>query len=252
LFQDLALTLFFTPDDGQRRHHLNFELFTAEALARWQAGASTRLTNFGAGMLVARDGDPHTGERLWRGPLLVGQEYFLAVQNGTEVTVDYWLFQADISHPQLGAEAVPAVEPPPGPGTSPRQVLSLQSGRHQGRLAPGQQRWYSFSSPNLEQEFFEPMALTMVVTPAADQQLQVLNFEIFTAAGAAQGVNVGAGGIVVRDQNPLTGERFWSGWLVDGQPYYLRVSNGSQLPVDYWLFTGDLYQPELSPLPAGS
>jgi hypothetical protein len=100
-FYTLKFTLFFTPDDGQRRHQVNFQLFTAEAVERWGRGETDRLTNFGAGMLLARDGDPNTGERLWRGTVMDGQTYFLLIENGTTIDIDYWLFDDDIEHPEL-------------------------------------------------------------------------------------------------------------------------------------------------------
>lgn len=100
-FYTLKFTLFFTPDDGQRRHYVNFQLFTAEAVARWRRGEADRLTNFGAGMLLARDGDPNTGERLWQGTVMDGQTYFLLIENGTAVEIDYWLFDDDVEHPEF-------------------------------------------------------------------------------------------------------------------------------------------------------
>jgi hypothetical protein len=103
-FHTRKFTLFFTPDDGQRRHHVNFELFTSKEVERWWHGEEEGLHNFGAGMLLARDGDPHTGERLWRGTVLNGETYFLVIENGTDTEIDYWLFDDDIEHPQLGVK----------------------------------------------------------------------------------------------------------------------------------------------------
>lgn len=101
-FQSRKFTLFFTPDDGQRRHHVNFELFTSQAVESWWRGEEEALLNFGAGMLLDRDGDPSTGERLWRGTVMSGETYFLVIENGTETDIDYWLFDDDIEHPELG------------------------------------------------------------------------------------------------------------------------------------------------------
>lgn len=101
-FQNLTFSLFFTPDDGNRGHRVNFKLFPARAVEMWRHGETDQLINFGAGMLVSRDGDDHTGERLWSGTVIKGETYLLAVENGTEVTIDYWLFDADINHPEFG------------------------------------------------------------------------------------------------------------------------------------------------------
>ncbi|MCB0163462.1 MAG: hypothetical protein KDI79_04495 [Anaerolineae bacterium] len=114
-FQDLSFSLFYTPDDGNR-HNVNFQLFTTAEVNAWLSG-SGRLNNFGAGMLVSRDGDPLTGERLWRGNVLRGDSYFLAIENGSEGEIDFWLYDQDISNPLLGptedAAAALAHEPTP-------------------------------------------------------------------------------------------------------------------------------------------
>ena len=103
-FHTRKFTLFFTPDDGQRRHHVNFELFTSREVERWWRGEEEALLNFGAGMLLDRDGDPNTGERLWRGTVMNGETYFLVIENGTETEIDYWLFDDDVEHPELGVK----------------------------------------------------------------------------------------------------------------------------------------------------
>lgn len=102
-FQDLSFSLFFTPDNGNRRHRVNFQLYTAGEVEAWQRGNGS-LNNFGAGMLVSRDGDPNTGERIWRGNILRDDKYYLAIENGSEVDIDFWLYDQDIINPQLGAE----------------------------------------------------------------------------------------------------------------------------------------------------
>jgi len=43
-------------------------------------------------MLVSRDGDDSTGERIWQGPLIKGDTYLLAVSNESDVEIEYWLF----------------------------------------------------------------------------------------------------------------------------------------------------------------
>jgi len=43
----------------------------------------------------------------------------------------------------------------------------------------------------------------------------------------------------------MTGERFWTGWVIDRTLYYLRVRNGTDYQMDYWLFTDNVYNPEL-------
>lgn len=96
-----SFSLFFTFDDGQRSQRVNFKLFPARAVEMWQRGESSQLVNFGAGQLVSRDGDPNTGERIWRGVVLQGETYLLAVENSSEVEIDYKLFEGDIIHPDV-------------------------------------------------------------------------------------------------------------------------------------------------------
>jgi hypothetical protein len=100
-FVELSFTLFFTPGDGERGQQVHFELYPAQALAQWQRGETAQLVNFGAGSLVSRDGDPNTGELIWRGVILRDETYLVAIENGSAMQVDYWLFEGDIEHPQL-------------------------------------------------------------------------------------------------------------------------------------------------------
>ncbi len=99
VFIEQSFSLFFTPDDGNRSHRVNFKLFPTQNVEMWQRGEIDQLVNFGAGELVSRDGDPNTGERIWRGVVLQGETYLLAVENGSEVEIDYRLFEGDIIHP---------------------------------------------------------------------------------------------------------------------------------------------------------
>jgi hypothetical protein len=70
--------------------------------------------------------------------------------------------------------------------------------------------------------------------------------QAWTPAGAAPN-NFGAGSLASRDSDPLTGERFWTGWVSRGGLYYIRLKNGADEPLDYYLFSGDIYNPQLGP-----
>jgi hypothetical protein len=129
----------------------------------------------------------------------------------------------------------------------------LEASQNKGGLNPGEEVWYSFTVADLDDEHFEEAALTMVVTPDNGNRIWHTTFDIFTArevqnwspGGSSQINNVGAGSVVFRDSNPLTGERFWSGWVIDGDPYYVRMRNGAGVRMDYWLFIGDIYNARL-------
>jgi hypothetical protein len=58
-------------------------------------------------------------------------------------------------------------------------------------------------------------------------------------------VPMGQGQWVERDKDPLTGERLWSGNVVDGDTYYVRVFNHSDQVIDYYLITNDVINTEL-------
>ncbi len=62
-------------------------------------------------------------------------------------------------------------------------------------------------------------------------------------------LNTGAGAIVSRDGDPVTGERLWSGQLVNGEAYLVRIFNGSDVPIDFWLFPGDVERAQLEAVP---
>jgi hypothetical protein len=259
--QSRDLSMFFTPDDGNRQHHINFEIYPLSEIQIWERGDRDKLTNLGAGMLVSRDGDPNTGERIWRGSIARGETYLLAVENGSEVEIDYWIFNGDIYRPELGPKPTPELPPVFAQGASPSTAFPLQLGVNKGGLEPGKEIWYSFRLTDFLDAGFDEMALTMITTPDDGRRIHHMVFEVFTAGGAqnwspgdnSRISNVGAGGIVERDDNPVTGERFWKGWVVENDLYYVQIRNGADVRMDYWLFTGDVFRPELtdisSPLP---
>jgi hypothetical protein len=249
------VTLIFTPDDGNRARNVSLQLFDAGQVFDFSQGRAGRLEHFGAGRVVSRDSHPETGELFWTGWLFGQERYYIQLVNGNEVTIDYWLFPDNVSSYDLG-EPDPLVETEPADpaqGAAPQTALPLIIGLNKGGLDPGQETWYSFRAADLDQEHFEEMALTMITTPDNGNRLQYMTFQVYTAGevehgsagGDAQINNMGAGSIVYRDHNSLTGERFWSGWVIDNELYYVRIRNGADVHMNYWLFTGDVYGPEL-------
>ncbi|MBN1221163.1 MAG: hypothetical protein JXM69_19730 [Anaerolineae bacterium] len=252
-YKGLAYSMYFTPDDGNRRHKVNFELFEMSEMGVWQRGDAGKMTNFGAGMLVSWDNDYNTGERIWRGTVVNGQTYLLAVENGADVPIDYWLFDDFVMFPELGPKPAPKPAPVYAQGASPQTAEPLKFGLNKGNLGPGEEVWYSFRITDFDDQNFEPMALTMIATPDDGNRIYHMNMDIFTPQGAqywspgdnSQMTNIGAGSVVFRDDNPLTGEKFWNGWVVDNDLYYVQLRNHNDIPMDYWLYTGDVYRPEL-------
>jgi LPXTG-site transpeptidase (sortase) family protein len=141
-------------------------------------------------------------------------------------------------------------------GLSPFTALPLQDGRNVGVLAPGESRWYELI-PVTEGAFQRQVDLTLFFTPDDGARAHWVNFQIYPpdqiahwyAGDVSQMQNLGAGGIVSRDGNPVTGELLWSGWIENNETYYVQVSNGVDVTIDYSLFTGDIVAAELGPVP---
>lgn len=136
----------------------------------------------------------------------------------------------------------------------PNNPLQLDiHGVNSGRLAPYGEHWYSLSRDDLDKDLIEDMAMTMFFTPRQGYLADRVNFEIFPASqyhiwarGDADYMeHFGAGMWVSRDEDPNTGERLWSGSLVDGDRYLVKVKNGTPDVVDYYLFPGDVENAEL-------
>jgi len=254
--ENVEYTLFYTPMDGNLRHLVNFELFRAGETDFWLRGDGAEgMTNFGAGAIVERDRNYVTGERLWSGAVLNGNKYLLAVENNTGIDIDYWLVEGDVYDFEIDGPTFAATKTY-APGASPTTSVPLKLGENVGKLMPGEQAWHSFFITDFDNEAFEQMALTMIATPADGNRDHYITFEVFRAGpdvqywsetdpDNSQISNMGAGSLVVRDDNPWTMERFWNGWVLDNNLYLVQVRNGSDVPVDYHLFTGDVYRPPL-------
>lgn len=259
-----SLTFFFTPGNGHHRGRVGLGIYEENQLQFFYPGDASRMANLGAGQSVERDNNPETGELFWTGWLPGQNSYYIQLTNGSDGAIDYWLIPADISGYPLGEEEKPEViqpvitshlEPTPMPasGHNPQAAISLANNHNRGNLNPGDESWYSFTITDADPEHFEEMALTMVTTPDNGQRIWQISFDIFTAgeiqrwlAGHSSQINnVGAGSVVDRDNNPVTGERVWRGWIIEGEVYYVRIKNSADVPMDYWLFTGDIYNPEL-------
>lgn len=253
-----SLTLFFVPAVGHHAEHVALQLFDEGQLPLYYQGNAGQMVNFGAGRPVSRDTDPHSGELVWNGWLFDGQHYYIQLLNGSESAIDYWLLMDDVDNFPLGeADRQPGPPPTQAPvqtgADSPHTASPLAIGLTQREVAPGHEVWYSFSIEDGDGEYFEEMALTLFATPNDHGQADRLTIDIFSndevqkwsALGSLTLQNIGAGSLVHRDDDPLTSERFWTGWLVDGQLYYVRIRNEAEIQVGYWLFTDDVYYPEL-------
>ena len=255
--QPLDLTLFATPSDGNVVHELHMDLFPGNYAEHWSRGEGERIANFGAGRIVSRDGDDLTGELIWNGVLYNGDRYYVRIRNNNPFEMDYWLFSGDITNAELGGPTRP---PLPvayvAPGTDPNHTLAMETGLNEGDLAPGQEIWYSVERSDLDGQKLEAMQLSLYFTPNDGNNLHRVHLDLFDAGqnhvwsrgDTDQMRNFGAGAIIARDDNPETGELYWDGWLIDGGEYYVRLRNSSNDPIHYWLFTGNIVNPDLGKL----
>jgi LPXTG-site transpeptidase (sortase) family protein len=139
-------------------------------------------------------------------------------------------------------------------GLSPFTALPLHDGRNTGVLAPGEGRWYEIASSS-DGVFQRQVNLTLFFTPDDGNRAHQVNFQIFSNnqitdwywGDRGQMPNMGAGGVVSRDGNPVTGELLWSGWMMSNETFYIQVYNGTVVNIDYWLFTDDVIAAELGP-----
>lgn len=261
---DREKLLFFSyvPDTADPGAPLVFQLFDSSQVQFFRSGNASRMTSFGTGQQVSRDDQPETGELSWTGRLRGQQIYYVYVVNSGQQKVNYRLYIEDVTTGPLdqpvSQPAVPvAVEPVSparfAPSPVPQLAVSLNPNVNKGNLEPGQETWYRFLVADADQDIFEPMALTLVATPDDGNRIGHLALDIFTAGEISKWspgadsvmTNLGSGGVVYRDDNPWTGERVWAGWVVDGENYFVRIRNSADAPMDYWLFAGDIYSPEL-------
>lgn len=248
---------------------------TAEEAAAWMKEAQAVGWLVTAGMKA--EASPHPDQAdpqtLWRltAQAIAGQEADAAAQ---------WLIQADA----LGWLAIPlnsqpttildttqdkaatgevALSPtqPPQPAEAytpiniyPNNPLDLHLTEvNSGRLRPYGEHWYSLTLSDLDEKMVENMKLTMFFTPRVGYISDRINFEIFPASqyqiwrrGDADDIeHLGLGMWTSRDEDPNTGERLWSGTVVDGDRYLIKVKNGTPDVVDYYLFPNDVENAEL-------
>lgn len=253
-----SLTLMFTPGYEQSAAQVQFQLFEENQVA------SGNMANFGAGQVVSRDGNPETGELLWTGWVFGQQNYYVQVLNGSSTPIDYWLFTDDVSSYALGdaspqaapAPIMPTAAPADLPATDQPAPLPTTTARQHGHLPPHSTQWYTVDQSRASGKGqFVNLSYTLFITPEDGSRGPRVNFKLFPAQAVEQWqrgelaelVNFGAGALVSRDGDPNTGERVWQGVVLRNEAYRLAIENESDAPIDYWLFEGDIYHPNLQP-----
>ncbi|MBI1878142.1 MAG: hypothetical protein HYR94_07935 [Chloroflexi bacterium] len=277
--REQSLTLIFTPDNGQRREHINIQVFDESQLPFFYLGDTSRMANLGAGQIVSRDDNPVTGELFWTGWLSSQKEYYIQLANGSDSAIDYWLFTDNVTSYPLGQPVAPAAvsaapvappvsseAPPPATqavvpvapeiGADPGNPLPLSAQVTHNSLKPGATHWYSFTHNDpANPDHFQNLNFTLFFTPADNNRQQQINFRLFPVGAVEmwrrgetdQLVNFGAGMLVSRDGDAQTGERFWSGTVIRGDTYLLAIENAADVEIQYWLFDANVEHAELKP-----
>ncbi|RME72316.1 MAG: hypothetical protein D6784_13745 [Chloroflexi bacterium] len=260
-FEDLKLTMFFTPRVGYTSNRINFEIIPASQYHIWERGDADYLTNIGAGMWVSRDEDPNTGERLWSGTLVDGDRYFIKVKNGTADVVDYYLFPNDVENAELGNptlhragisgripyQASPPTRPgpPPEPGSAPTAALPLKVGQVTAALDAGEERWYRFSfGSGGEKSVPRDFEIYLTTTPQDDIRARHADFAIYPGSqlhiwmrGDVDRLKPLGTSSVAFDQSgdPRSLRVVWDGQLMSNHTYYIKVYNHDIGPLEYEL-----------------
>jgi hypothetical protein len=249
LIENYSLTMFFTPGEPNLARHVTFEMFTGSQYHIWERGTPDDMDHFGAGSWVSRDGDYITGERLWHGTVVDGDKYFVKITNDTNKWVDYHLYPADIINTELGdpsgKKSVPVtanvVASPTGKDIG--SPLVAKKGLNAGKLAAGEDIWFSFRTPNVDPDSFEflPYKMELAHKPGIGAVAHHVNVEIYPfqeqhiwrRGDTDKLTPLGAGSFTEYDEARDSRTWAWDGHLVSNTIYFIRVRNNSPLGIDY-------------------
>jgi hypothetical protein len=255
LIENYSLTIFFTPGEPNLARYVTFEIFDGGQYHIWERGTPRDMEHFGAGSWVSRDGDYITGERLWHGTVVDGNTYFVKITNGTNKWIDYHLVPEDTINMELGgliakvrpisnnaADKSPVVEVI-STGKDIGAPLVLNKSRNQDKLSAGEDRWFSFRTPNTNQDSFDflPYLIQLTQKPGDGNLAPHINFEIYPfqaqhiwrRGGGDQMEPLGVGGFLEYDEEADTQTWLWDGHLVSNTDYFIRIKNGAPQEIDY-------------------
>ncbi len=183
IIENMSLTMFFTPGEPNIARNVIFELYTGSQYQIWERGTPDDMEHFGTGSWISRDGDYNTGERLWHGTVIDGDRYFVKILNGTNQWIDYHLVTGDIVNTELGPKTVKAhlaIETV-ATGKDIGSPLPIGPGHNRGRLAAGEDVWFSFEYKNYQPDKFEfrNYLIELKHTPGAGYVTNYVNMEIY-------------------------------------------------------------------------
>ncbi len=150
---------------------------------------------------------------------------------------------------EIVAGQSPATDIPPGIDIN--HPLSLEMGVNEGNLGAGEKRWFSIEAmgPGGGSGVYVPLTLSLYFTPNDGNPRDRVSMELFDSSMPAiwskgypnQIKSFGAGSVRSLDNDDKSGEMIWSGSLIGDQPIYIRLRNDNEFPVDYLLFTFDIF-----------
>ena len=255
----LTITCFATPFDGNDVRQAQLRLYQLGDAQKWNYDNLDNLEELGAVELNIRHnmagafGDGITpAQFIWDGWLTGGDNYVLAFKNGTDREIDFWCFPQQMDNAELGEPSVHVI-PNFDPGQAPSNPIPLVANNENNEIdvevgvTSEQQLWYSFiiDDPG-DGEMLEHVTIDMSFTPNNGSQgyneAYRVNFDVYDSEDLTywsvtdfDNVNVqsfGSGSAVTRDNNLDTGEMTWDGGVVDGNLYYVQISNGARYPID--------------------
>ncbi len=261
--ENMALTLFTTPSNGFIDSRVNFEIFPAGQYHIWQRGDADYMENMGLGQWVSRDEDDQTGERLWSGSLVDGDQYLIKVKNSSPAVIDYYLYPGDVENALLGQPKLhqanglagqtpymPAPPtrpgPPPEPGAAPPEAIEIKPGLTSGTLAAGAEIWYKifYADPHNEDTPQHDFEILLTNTPLDNVRARHADFALYAGNQLAlwsRGTldQMEPFGTSIPSANALKDVRslqvVWKGQLMEEQVYYVKVWNHDIGPLQYEL-----------------
>lgn len=250
-FEDMSLTIFFTPGEPNIASQVIFEMFTGAQYQIWERGTPNAMEHFGVGSWVSRDGNYNTGERLWRGAVIDGDQYYVKLTNGSNEWIDYYLIPGDIINIEMGPKPAgdearfgPVILVPTGADIG--SPLPLSVGHNRNRLAAGEDIWFSFESdtPTPDKVEFHKYEIELSHTPGSGYIANHVNVELYPfqeqqiwRRGDTDKIKpFGVGSRLRYNKTTDTQTWVWDGSMVSNTIYFIRVRNDSSLAIDYDLF----------------
>ena len=149
-------------------------------------------------------------------------------------------------------------------------ALSINAGQdmsQSGTLAPGQSVWYSVTVNSSSSQYEvdnnkhgngdvnesstaneldrPPLDLSLFVTPGSGNYNYHVNMNLYAGQSAVNaGITFGAGNIVPQGSDfkgdPNVGQQTYSGWVDNGIPTLIQITNNNSVPISYHLYTANM------------